>query len=216
MKNKKFKFVDKLQNNEHVEIVCTGDSITQWCYHTHGKQGYAGVFYDRLMKKYQTYDIFMFNTGRSGSNTMDLLARLERDVIRFTPDFATVMIGMNDAAAGESELPRFKGRLAGIVEKIICADIELMLITPNYIPRGLPEGTSGWLRSALPLYAEAVREVARENGVPLCDIYADFERRSNENYDAYWFLLDDAIHPNETGHEVIADLLLAEAGIQNK
>ena len=201
------KFLQKLEKREHVEIVCTGDSITQWCYHTHGLQGYAGMFYDRLMKKYQTYDVFMFNTGRSGSNTNDLLERLDRDLIRFAPDFATVMIGMNDAAQGEAGLPGFRERLTAIVEKIINADIEFMLMTQNCLPINLPAVSGASNRAALPLYTEVIRDIASEYNVPLCDVYADFERRMNESYDSYWFLLDDPFHPNETGHSAIADLL---------
>ncbi len=205
----RFTFIEKLKRREHVELVCTGDSITQRCYHTHGQPGYAGLFYDRLREKYQTYDVFLFNTGRSGSATPDLLSRVERDVIRFAPDFATVMIGMNDAAQGEAGLPGFRARLTEIVDRIAGAGIELMLMTQNCIPPGLPEGSSGTARRALPAYTEAIRQVARERDVPLCDVSADFERRLKENSDAYWFLLNDPIHPNETGHAAIAALLMA-------
>jgi len=208
-----FKFVKKLQNQEHVEIVCTGDSITQWCYHTHKKPGYAGWFYDRLREKFYAYDMFLFNTGRSGSSTKDLLERIERDVIRFEPDFATVMIGMNDAVDGEQGLSGFEERLSAIVQKISRAGIEFMVMTQNCLPTGLPEGTSGAVRSALPAYTEVIRAVAKQYAVPLCDVYAEYERRLIENYDAYWFLMDDPIHPNEEGHSLIADLLLNAVGL---
>jgi len=208
-----FKFIEKLKKREHVELVCTGDSITQRTYHTHGSPGYPERFNDYIREKYQFYDVFLYNTGRSGGTTLDLLPRIERDVIRFAPDFATVMIGINDAKKGEEDLPGFKERLTAIVRKITDAGIELMLMTQNCIPPGLPDGTSGAVRAAFPMYAAAIRDVAREWKVPLCDVYADFKRRLEENFDAYWYLLDDPIHPNETGHTAIADLLRAAVGL---
>jgi len=52
-------------------------------------------------------------------------------------------------------------------------------------------------------YAEAVRKIAREVGLPLLDVWEKFMEGGDPDK-----LLLDGVHPNADGHRVIADMLI--------
>ena len=56
-------------------------------------------------------------------------------------------------------------------------------------------------------YAGSVRKLANKHNVPLVDIYQvfqDYNKQPNQSIDT---LLLDGMHPNDRGHQIIAELL---------
>ena len=72
-------------------------------------------------------------------------------------------------------------------------------MTPNAIGSKHP----AWRRQILRQYAEVVRDVAKKEGARLVDVHFMFRVRGKPDH-----LLLDGMHPNEKGHEMIADLLI--------
>ena len=76
---------------------------------------------------------------------------------------------------------------------------------PPYLPDD-PDGFNVTLRE----YAQAVRQLAEKQKIPLVDVYAAFEnygKMKNKNVND---LLLDGMHPNDKGHRIVADLLINE------
>jgi len=59
-------------------------------------------------------------------------------------------------------------------------------------------------------YAAAVRKIAKEEHVPLVDVYAAFENYDKQPNQAADDLLLDGMHPNTAGQRMVADLLLPQ------
>ena len=65
------------------------------------------------------------------------------------------------------------------------------------------------LNVTLQPYAEAVRVLAKEKKVPLIDVYAVFEAYGKVPGQSVDDLELDGMHPNDKGHRIVADLLIA-------
>ncbi|MCC6802392.1 MAG: hypothetical protein IT319_05885 [Anaerolineae bacterium] len=70
-----------------MKIVCLGDSLT-WV-------GYGGSYFQELVKLAPEHE--WINAGVGGNTVINLLRRLDDDVLRHQPDGVFVMVGGNDA-----------------------------------------------------------------------------------------------------------------------
>ncbi|MFC5403393.1 SGNH/GDSL hydrolase family protein [Cohnella soli] len=194
---------DMLGSADKAFIVCMGDSITEQNEHTHGKLNYAGQFQEKLLKKFGRRQLVL-NAGVSDDTTRGILERLDRDALRFRPNVVTLMIGMNDSLWGAGEVQQFKANLISIAEKVRSAGSTLILLTPNTIDIRLEENH---IRNSYPLYIQAMREFSITEQVPLCDVYRAFGDRSEKEPNSRGTLMNDCIHPNEYGHDLMAETL---------
>ena len=69
-----------------------------------------------------------------------------------------------------------------------------------------PDGFNVTLRE----YAQAVRELAEKQKVPLVDVYAAYTAYGKVEKQSVNDLLLDGMHPNDKGHRIVADLLIPE------
>lgn len=205
------KAMKKLEGGERAFVVCIGDSITEQNYHLHGKLNYVGQLTERLMELYSRSSLVL-NAGISGDTTTGLLARLERDALRFKPDLVTVMVGINDSAEGRTSLELFKRNLEQIVGQIAAAGSEALLLTQNTIDYNVIE-SAVTIRKNYPEFVHVIREVAAATGTPLCDIYAVWDNAFAGKTNDYLMRMDDSIHPNARGHELMASVLFDYLGI---
>ena len=77
-----------------------GDSITAQCLYTQYVENY---FYTR----YPHLRMHFHNAGVSGDTAADALARFDRDVAAYKPNYVAVLLGMNDGAAKQFETALF-------------------------------------------------------------------------------------------------------------
>jgi lysophospholipase L1-like esterase len=202
---------EKLLNREKGFIVCIGDSITEQNYHAHGKLNYVGQLNERLLNKFGRKHLLL-NAGVSDDTTWGIIERLSRDALRFQPSLVTLMIGMNDSTKGMERLQEFKNNLTSIVRQVRVTGIEMILITPNPINLHLPENA---IRLCYPHYVDAIREIAASEQIPLCDVYQAWEELALKESDNQWSTMNDSIHPNEYGHDFIAQVLFRFLGISD-
>lgn len=164
------------------------------------------------------------NAGVGGNTTKDALARMDRDVLAHQPRFVVVQFGINDSAidvwksppAKEPRVPlkEFEENLRAIVARTRAAGAKAILMTANplrWTPQlkelyGQPpydvSRSDGFEAPKLVRYNETIRKLAAELHVPLVDIHKEFQQRGSDK------LLLDGMHPNDAGHEVIAQLLV--------
>ncbi len=70
-----------------MKIVCFGDSLT-W-------GGYGGSYFDELVKLMPEHE--WINAGIGGNTVINLLRRIDEDVLTHQPDSVLVMVGGNDS-----------------------------------------------------------------------------------------------------------------------
>ncbi len=202
-------------------IVMFGDSTT-----AARPDAVQKVYAQRVMESLQGIGSSMgvHNAGIGGNTTSGARARLARDVLAHQPRVVVIQFGINDAAidvwktppATESRVPLadFEANLRAIIADVRKAGAKPILMTTNPLrwtprlkdmygkPPYRPVDADGFDAPVLARYNDAVRKLAVELGVPLVDLHAAFSK--SESIDA---LLLDGMHPNEHGHQFVAELL---------
>lgn len=195
-------------------IVAFGDSTT--ARHRLVKRVYS----DRLPHLLGTHGIKakVINAGVGSSHTgvirdhdrhrgIHARDRLDRDVIRHQPEIVIVQFGWNDSwVHGEEQdgvsavpLDAYISNLKTIIRKVRASGSSVILLTPNP-PRNQ---VVAWRKQRTANYAQATRIVAEDLKTPLLDVWLLFEKQPG-NVNRF---LRDKIHPNDEGHELIAELL---------
>lgn len=189
--------IRRLEQGEATTIVCLGDSVTGVYYHTGGIRAYPEMLKAALLSIYPKASLQIINAGISGNSTVDALARLQRDVLDHHPHLVTVMFGLNDMTRVPIE--EFRANLTTIITRCRGTGAEVVLCTPNGVI-----DTPGRPIVRLEQYLHALKQVGTEQKVPICDVYAAYERVRQVNPLDWRLLFSDQIHPNMDGHRLNA------------
>ncbi|EDL60882.1 esterase [Gimesia maris DSM 8797] len=207
-------------------IVTFGDSTTA----TRGPL----VVYSMILEKELPaagVPVKVVNSGIGGHTTQNAIARFEKDVLQHDPDLVVIQYGINDSAVdvwrdppatqSRVSVEQYAANLRKMIKQLKEKQISVILMTPNslrWIPRLKklygkppydPEDVQGF-NVLLKSYAAAVRKIAKEENVPLVDVYAAFENYDKQANQAADDLLLDGMHPNTQGQKMVADLLLPQ------
>ena len=203
-------------------VVAFGDSTTA----PRQIEGKSLPVYADLLAAERSIEVV--NAGVPGDTTVAARARFERDVLRTKPDLVVVQFGINDAAVDvwkspPASTPRvlladYAANLRFFVDEAQRCGARVILMTPNPIrwtvklrelygrPPYDPQDPDGF-NVLLAGYAQAVRDVAHEAGVPLVDVQQAYRDKAERDGIAVDELLLDGMHPNAQGHRLVADLL---------
>ena len=171
------------------KIVTFGDSITN---------SYTNMFREQITKEYPEIDIEVVNAGVVGETSTHGLMRIQ-GILDQKPDVVIVGFGMNDWRKGVS-LELFRQNMRTIVDRLEEHKIRVLLMTisPDY--QGFFRGTSRIIDE----YNRAIQEVAYEKCIRIVDVNSLWKREIKP----YKAGLQDAIHPNEFGYEIICKSLM--------
>jgi lysophospholipase L1-like esterase len=167
----------------------------------------------------------VINAGVRGNTTAMAAARFEQDVLAVRPDLVVIQFGINDATIDVWQKPPateprvaladYRANLRHFITAVRAQGANVVLMTPNPLgwtaqlqemyghpPYDVNDPDS--LNLNLTKYAAAMRALAAEMNVPLVDV-----RRAHETWPggAAEPLVDDGMHPNQRGHELVARLL---------
>ena len=191
-----------------MKILFQGDSITDCGRRREDPHnlsgGYAGMAARLIREKYNKIDFEFLNLGIGGSQTKDLLYRLQSDFIDIQPDIVSIMIGINDVwhyanlgsildnAVFEE---RYRAVLSGIKEH---TNAKIMIIEPYLAP--VEDKLS--MRNDLSEKIEIIRKLARG----FADVYMPTDGLINAEFvgndiSEYTY---DGVHPTDNGAEFIA------------
>ena len=158
----------------------------------------------------------VINAGVGGNTTADAMARFQTDVLDRDPDIVVMQFGINDCRIydGNTEprvsLATYKSNMTTMTQQLKAAGKKVVLMTPNPLYwseriHDLWNYTEEEVAASDPVneYAEAVRQIASAEDVPLVDIYNLFKQQED-----YQSLLLDDIHPNAEGHRLVANALM--------
>ncbi len=177
--------------------------------------GYASVFIDLMTASYPDRSLRYINKGIGGDNTGGLRDRWEDDVIRHRPDWVSILIGINDlhtclrqASPGitpEVFREKYDSILATTREH---TDAGIVLLDPFYISMDTSgQGFRSIVLETIQDYIAVVQEMV--------DKYATYHVRTHDLFQEHLryreaeVFCPEPVHPNLTGHVVIATAMLA-------
>ncbi|MCR8631010.1 SGNH/GDSL hydrolase family protein [Paenibacillus radicis (ex Xue et al. 2023)] len=205
------------------KLVMIGDSITD----TERKRpygegrgeatgkGYVSAVSALINSVYPELSLRIINMGISGNTVRSLKERWQTDVIDLQPDWVSIMIGINDVWRQYDQsvikethvyLEEYIRTLDELVKSTKPLVKGIILFTPFYIEPNANDA----MRKTMDEYGRAVKEIAASNQTRFIDVQAAFQPVLEHTYPAE--LAWDRVHPNMTGHMVLARAFLKEVG----
>lgn len=198
-----------VRERKSVVIVALGSSSTQGYGTTSEANTYPRQLEITLAREFQDVRLkfTIFNKGIGGQDIVEMLERLERDVISRNPDLVIWQAGTNAALRGMS-LDVFKLKLSTGVDRVKTAGADVVLMTPQYVPAvvALPNEND---------YVGAMETIGRENGVGVFrrfQIMRDWV--SGEKMPYAQFMIPDGLHLNDFGQRCMGKLLARAIGLK--
>jgi lysophospholipase L1-like esterase len=208
------------------KFIFIGDSITDagrdpageatpWTPRAGTGHGYVSLVEAWLGATRPADRIRIINRGTSGHTVRDLAARWETDVLAPAPDWVSIMIGVNDVwrqfdtplrADLQVHLPEYRATLENLVARTRPRVKGLVLATPFFIEMHRADP----MRATMDAYGAVVRELAAAHDAVFVDTQAAFDAVTVHTHPMT--LAWDRIHPNSTGHLIIARAFLGTLG----
>jgi len=200
IENRKEQAPGKISIKNGEKIAFMGDSITA----AGGRPGgYCQLVLSAL--KDQGIDAKPVFAGIGGHKSNQMLARLERDVLRHKPDWMTLSCGVNDVWHGKRgvDLASYKKNITEIVDKAQAAGVKVVLLTSTMIR----EDQGNDLNQKLAGYNEFLKILAKEKKCLLADLNADMQAALKSfpvDAPKGKQLTSDGVHMNKDGNIMMA------------
>lgn len=190
-------------------VLFFGDSITRGC------DDSEGGWVERLRKSYGP-TIFI-NLGVDGDSSSDVLARFNKDMDYHAnadePMAIVFSVGFNDTRTKSgisfSSQERYEQNLAELLKRAKKYSDKILFVelTPCNESHSNPVewGDTGYTNTRIKQFNATLRKFCEQNGVNLVDTFETFSEAMGKTE-----LLPDGIHPNDEGHQLIADLVNPE------
>lgn len=174
-------------------------------------KGYVALVDAMLRSRHPDIPIRVLNMGTNGDTVRDLKKRWDSDVISLKPDWVSIMIGINDVwrqydlpqiAEMHVKLEEYEMTLRDLLTKTIMLTKGIFLLSPFYIEANLNDD----MRKTINEYGNVVKKIASDYGLIYIDVQSAFDDFLIYKYPAEisW----DRVHPNLTGHLIIADTII--------
>jgi lysophospholipase L1-like esterase len=210
---------------KHDKLVMIGDSITdcgrgrpagEGLFNPYGN-GYVNMVKAFLDACHPELAIRVVNKGNSGNTVRDLKTRWKDDVLDLAPDWLSIMIGINDVwrqfdspklTEQHVGLREYESTLKELIEAALPGVKGLVLCTPYFIEPNRKDP----MRMRMDAYGKVVRKLAKTYGAVLVDTQAAFDRVLETMHPMA--LAWDRVHPDTSGHAVIAKCFLDAVGCE--
>ncbi len=207
-----------IYENSPVTMAFLGDSVTQGCFDVYikscgGLETYfdSGHAYHSYLKKiintlYPNVPLAMINAGLSGGTAEQGLNRLERDVLRYSPDLCIVCFGLNDCCGGS--LDTYISSLKEIFVSLKEINCEVIFLTPNMmctelschikdekilnIAKSISEVQNN---GTLEKFLNEAKALAESMGISVCDCYSKWKKLYDGGVNTTELLSNHINHP---------------------
>jgi lysophospholipase L1-like esterase len=189
--------------NKTINIVFHGHSVPAGYFKTpnvNTLQAYPNLTLKKLKEIYPFAVINTIVTAIGGENSVKGAQRFERDVLIHKPDIILIDYGLNDRKVG---LEKAYSAWNVMIKQAKEQGIKVILLTPS------PDQTVDFdnAENDLKKHASQIRTIATENQIGLADSYQAFEFLYSDKLELNQYM-SQVNHPNERGHELIANELI--------
>lgn len=194
--------VTKFPKNRVINIIFHGHSVPSGYWskqEVHGNESYPNLLLMKIRKAYPYAVVNVILTAMGGENAVKGEKRFLTDALVHHPDVIVIDYALNDIG-----LPLNQTKMAWqkMIEECLKRNIKVILVTPS------PDQRISILKpgNKLLLNAEQIRDLAVKYQVGLADPFASFQAIMKKENTIVPYM-SHVNHPNEKGHEVIANLL---------
>ncbi len=217
--------VVKLSDNS--VILFQGDSITDCSrdrnndnYNAIDQLGNGYVLFtaSRLLNRYASRQVKIYNRGISGNKVYQLRERWEKDCLALQPDVLSILIGVNDhwhSLGGEykgtaADYERdYRELLAYTKEKL--PNIQLVICEPFVVEGGASIEKEKWF-PVFDEYRAIARRLAGEFNAVFVPYQAAFDEAVKQAPPRYWAY--DGVHPDLPARQLMADVWMEATGLK--
>ena len=204
-----------IQNGERMLFI--GDSITDCGRRDRAVplgDGYVSMITELATARYPERNIYWLNMGIGGNRTTHLKERWQTDVIDHRPDRLSIKIGINDLHSFQRGDPDGvpSGQFERNYDELLTStrnalgEIPVLLVTPFYISTNRDDEVEGAILGMIPAYIDIVEEMSAKYGTLLLNLHDVFQEHLM--YRPPSTFCPEQVHPNHTGHLVIANALM--------
>ena len=194
-------------------ILFQGDSITDagrnlmcGCSQSMG-QGYAAMLAGELGES-AAGEYWFENRGISGNRIVDLYARMKADIWNLSPDYISILIGVNDVlheilSQDGVEAGRFQRIYEMLIEDTlrVLPDVKFILMEPFVSYGSLTE--AGWpqIKDDIKRRGKIVYDISKKYPAVFVPLQDEFDKACGIVSSEYW--ISDGVHPTVAGHGII-------------
>lgn len=192
-------------------ILFQGDSITDW-YRDRDRDDILGANYALMAagelgcKEPNKYNFV--NRGIGGDRTVDILARVHKEMLQIKPDYVSILVGINDVWHGfdlQNGITdkNFELYYNLIIEEIrdVVPSAEIMMLEPFILDASVTKGRWEEFSAEVFKKAEIVRKAAKDNNTLFVPLQETFNRAAELAPAEFWTI--DGVHPTAAGHCLI-------------
>lgn len=199
----KTELAQKWPNNRTINLVFHGHSVPAGYFKTpvvNTFDAYPFQVLKKLKEQYPFAVINVINTAIGGENAESGAKRFKAEVLIHQPDVLFIDYALNDLKSG---LERSSKAWNKMIKKALKQPIKIILLTPS------PDQRINILEanSELEQHSKQIQQLAEKNGIGLIDSYGLFKEKVMSGNPISIFM-SQVNHPNEEGHQLIADEIL--------
>lgn len=181
-------FYQKIINHEDVKIGFLGGSITYGAVATPSTNRFSTLLVQRLSDYYAT-NVIEINAGQGATDSLTGVFRLDQDIISKSPDLVVIDFAVNDGGYLHDEYTAYDS----IVHRLLDHNIGVILF---YATTDLGQNAQFWQNT-----------IAQHYGIPAISLKDAYYPLVQSGTISASYFLGDTLHPNNTGHAIIADLI---------
>lgn len=190
----------KWPKNRTINLVFHGHSVPSGYFKTptvNTLAAYPAEVLKRIKEQYPYAVVNAIVTAIGGENSVQGAKRFEDDVLMHQPDVLFIDYSLNDRRVGLKEAYKAWDKM---IKKAKSSNIKVILLTPSPDQRVDYTNPDNELKQ----HSDQVIKLAREHEVGLVDSYSAFEFAYSKKKKLKKYM-SQVNHPNEKGHEIIAD-----------
>ena len=191
----------KLASGQPLVIVAFGSSSTAGYGATSPEFNYPNRLAAQLRRKYPNADITVINQGKGGEDAVEMMRRLQLEVIDMKPDLVIWQVGAN-AVLRNLDPSDIAGRVEEGVARIQAAGADIVLVDPQYSPRVNEHGQSA---STMVRLLGKVATLKHVGIFPRFEVMREWHEQQSLPIES--FVIADGLHMNDWGYACFAQLL---------
>ncbi len=192
-------------------ILFQGDSITDMN-RDRSFEHNMGIGYPTMVSGYlgteRPGEFQFLNRGISGDRAINLLNRLDTDVLSLKPDYLSILIGINDVwrkydSDTGMDVQWYESNYDRLLQQIKEAlpDAKIMILEPFVLKASATQQHWAQFRADAEEHAAVAKKLAQKYDLLFVPLMERFDRAQALAPAEYW--LYDGVHPTAMGHEII-------------